>query len=389
MHRRRGTPTCGGAVVVPVPTRCIRCRCRRALPAIDARDGALHLVGPQRSHGPTTRAARTRADPGVVRARHRPSPLGQGRARRPARGAGPPPDRVHPARLGLPSRLVDEIRRPPLGAVGGAMDVAARRGERRRGLRRQLVPLGRCRRSSCPTVSTSRVGYRSTTKSTSRRAGVWVSIATCRWQCASGGWPGRKDRSTWCAAGTTYARGYLAPCWRSSATARTAASITATAGKGVHVVGETSDVQHWYDAADVAVQPSRWEGMSYATIEAMASGLPVVAFDVGGMRQALGVGDHLLAPTDYDGLFQRVAACSLTRTTSRPRSSQPRSCRCLVRREAAPRRDRSRGEVPCLIGRGSYRTGRRTPTAPRAAASPCCSAWRSWRGTATFLRWCG
>jgi glycosyltransferase involved in cell wall biosynthesis len=46
--------------------------------------------------------------------------------------------------------------------------------------------------------------------------------------------------------------------------------------------------------------------MSYATIEAMASGLPVVAFDVGGMRQALGAGDHLLAPTDYDELLEQV-----------------------------------------------------------------------------------
>jgi glycosyltransferase involved in cell wall biosynthesis len=77
------------------------------------------------------------------------------------------------------------------------------------------------------------------------------------------------------------------------------ASIAALHAPGVVLAGSTDDVRPWYAAADVCAQPSRWEGMSYVTLEAMASGLPVVAFDVGGMRHALGDGRHVVEPGDH------------------------------------------------------------------------------------------
>jgi glycosyltransferase involved in cell wall biosynthesis len=76
-------------------------------------------------------------------------------------------------------------------------------------------------------------------------------------------------------------------------------SIAALRAPGVVVAGSTDRVRPWYAAADVCVQPSRWEGMSYVTLEAMACGLPVVAFDVGGMRRALGDGRHVVEPGDH------------------------------------------------------------------------------------------
>jgi glycosyltransferase involved in cell wall biosynthesis len=57
---------------------------------------------------------------------------------------------------------------------------------------------------------------------------------------------------------------------------------------GVSFVGLRTDTPDWIRAADVVVLPSRWEGMSYVMVEAMASGRSVVASDVGGAREAIG-----------------------------------------------------------------------------------------------------
>lgn len=52
----------------------------------------------------------------------------------------------------------------------------------------------------------------------------------------------------------------------------------------IELLGDRSDPERLLAAADVFVLPSRREGTSGATIEAMATGLPVVATDVDGLR---------------------------------------------------------------------------------------------------------
>ncbi len=62
----------------------------------------------------------------------------------------------------------------------------------------------------------------------------------------------------------------------------------------VHFVGPSTEVPAWLRASAFAVQPSRWEAMSLATVEALACGRPVIATDVAGMREA--IVDGPLAP---------------------------------------------------------------------------------------------
>jgi glycosyltransferase involved in cell wall biosynthesis len=73
------------------------------------------------------------------------------------------------------------------------------------------------------------------------------------------------------------------------------------------VVGEQEDVRSWLAAADVVVQPSRWEGLAYVVLEAMASGRSVVATDVPGMREALGETGTIVPPEDPLRLAEAVA----------------------------------------------------------------------------------
>lgn len=56
-------------------------------------------------------------------------------------------------------------------------------------------------------------------------------------------------------------------------------------GSRVRFLGTRADVDVLLAAADVAVLPSDWEGLPVAVLEAMAAGVPVVASDVGGLRE--------------------------------------------------------------------------------------------------------
>lgn len=71
----------------------------------------------------------------------------------------------------------------------------------------------------------------------------------------------------------------------------------------VHFVGEVADVRPYLAGADLFVLPSFREGIPRGCMEAAAFGLPIVAYDVRGVREVVPGGHQLLAPRgDQDAL---------------------------------------------------------------------------------------
>ncbi|WP_314223159.1 glycosyltransferase [Streptomyces zaehneri] len=63
--------------------------------------------------------------------------------------------------------------------------------------------------------------------------------------------------------------------------------LRSRAPESVLFAGAVADAVPWYQAADLVVLPSRWEGMALAPLEALACGRPVVVTDVDGARESL------------------------------------------------------------------------------------------------------
>lgn len=66
----------------------------------------------------------------------------------------------------------------------------------------------------------------------------------------------------------------------------------------IDMIGNSDQVPEYLACADISVLPSRLEGMSNAILEAMASGLPVVAKDVGGNPELVIEGETGFLPQD-------------------------------------------------------------------------------------------
>ncbi len=75
-----------------------------------------------------------------------------------------------------------------------------------------------------------------------------------------------------------------------------------------YMTGE--DLSRAYASADILTFPSAWESFGLVVVEAMASGLPVVASRVGGVTDVVteGVNGYTFEPGDLDGLIAGVRA---------------------------------------------------------------------------------
>ncbi len=87
--------------------------------------------------------------------------------------------------------------------------------------------------------------------------------------------------------------------------------------------GDRADVPDFLRAADLFVHPSREEGFSNAILEAMAAGLPVTAFDVGGNPEAVEEGvTGLLAPARDAGALSEAIGTLLADPSLRERMGE-------------------------------------------------------------------
>ncbi|GAB4363550.1 MAG: glycosyltransferase family 4 protein [Oricola sp.] len=73
-------------------------------------------------------------------------------------------------------------------------------------------------------------------------------------------------------------------------------------------VGEHTDIERWYRALDLFIAPQRWEGFGLTPLEAMASGVPVIATDVGAFSELIVDGETGHVLPDLDAATMRRAA---------------------------------------------------------------------------------
>jgi glycosyltransferase involved in cell wall biosynthesis len=72
--------------------------------------------------------------------------------------------------------------------------------------------------------------------------------------------------------------------------------------QGVRRLGLRRDMSALFNAADAFVLSSAWEGMPLVVAEAMATAKPVIATDVGGVRELLGGTGSIVPPRDSSAL---------------------------------------------------------------------------------------
>lgn len=73
----------------------------------------------------------------------------------------------------------------------------------------------------------------------------------------------------------------------------------------VHFLGVRQDTAELFACADIAVQSSNWEGFGLVAVEAMATGLPVIASEVDGLKQVT-EGAGLLFPRGDERMLAQL-----------------------------------------------------------------------------------
>ena len=95
-------------------------------------------------------------------------------------------------------------------------------------------------------------------------------------------------------------------------------------GDRMRFLGHQDDIENYYAIFDVFIMPSLYEGLPNVVLEAAVMGLPVVAFDCGGVREILGDRAEMVPPGDVAG-FCRLLEKTLTQVQSNNDHRRPSS----------------------------------------------------------------
>lgn len=118
----------------------------------------------------------------------------------------------------------------------------------------------------------------------------------------------------------------------------------------ITMLGVRSDVVRLLHAADLFVLPSRFEGLPFAPMEAMAAGTPVVLSDIGPHRELASPAEARFVPVeDAAALAAVMADCLEDRA-----AAERRAAAALVRAEAS-RPGRSIGQIMALLDEARHR----------------------------------
>ena len=88
-------------------------------------------------------------------------------------------------------------------------------------------------------------------------------------------------------------------------------------------------IEAYYKSADVVVVPSRWEGFGLVAAEAMRAGLPVIASDVGGLKEIVddGVTGVLFPTDDVNALVRTISTLTDAQLRAMGRAGKERFLR--------------------------------------------------------------
>ncbi len=84
--------------------------------------------------------------------------------------------------------------------------------------------------------------------------------------------------------------------------------VSQTGIKNLHIHGQQTNMNSIWEKIGLLIIPSRAEGLPMAALEAMARGIPIIAFDVGGLKRLIKneVNGRLIPPNDMKSLYNAV-----------------------------------------------------------------------------------
>ena len=130
----------------------------------------------------------------------------------------------------------------------------------------------------------------------------------------------------------------------------------------VDILGQRDDVPELLASAHLAVLPSYTEGLPNAVLEAMAHGLPIVASDVGGVRELLGNDAGVVVTPRNAGALADGLSDLLRDGAMRSRMGSAGRSRVQSEYGIAQMRDRTLSVFRDLAADRSEAIGRRRPT---------------------------